>query len=67
MKTKEFNFFCKNLFDKLPVPVDFLDKDGRIVYINRCFLEFLGLNEEDVLGRVVTEVEPTSKFLETLK
>lgn len=67
MKTKEFNFFCKNLFDKLPVPVDFLDKDGRIVYINRCFLEFLGLNEEDVLGKVVTEVEPTSKFLETLK
>ncbi|WP_291966535.1 sigma 54-interacting transcriptional regulator [Caloramator sp.] len=60
-------FFCKNLFDKLPVPVDFLDKDGRIVYINRCFLEFLGLNEDDVLGRVVTEVEPTSKFLETLK
>jgi transcriptional regulator with PAS, ATPase and Fis domain len=67
MKTREFNFFCKNLFDKLPVPVDFLDKDGRIVYINRCFLEFLGLNEDDVLGRVVTEVEPTSKFLETLK
>ncbi|MCX7695875.1 MAG: sigma 54-interacting transcriptional regulator [Caloramator sp.] len=67
MKTKEFNFFCKNLFDKLPVPVDFLDKDGRVVYINKCFLEFLGLNEEDVLGKIVTEVEPTSKFLETLK
>ncbi|EYE87426.1 transcriptional regulator [Fervidicella metallireducens AeB] len=67
MKTKEFIGFCKNVFDKLPVPVDFLDKEGRLVYINKSFLEFLKFNEDDILGKVVTEIEPTSKFLETLK
>lgn len=67
LKSKEFEIFCKNIFDNLPIPVDFLDDNGRIIYINKVFLDFLNLKEEQVIGRLVTDVEPTSKFVETLK
>lgn len=67
LKSKDFISFCKNVFDSLPISVDILDKDGNIIYMNKAFLEFLKLKEEDVIGKLVTDVNPTSKFLETLK
>ncbi|MDG2845227.1 sigma 54-interacting transcriptional regulator, partial [Vibrio parahaemolyticus] len=43
-----------------------LDEKGNIIYMNKAFLNFLNLSEEDVIGKLVTDVNPTSKFLETL-
>lgn len=67
IKTKEFMMFCSNIFDSLPVPVNIVDAEGRILYINKAFINFLNIDGHGVIGRMVTDVNPTSKFLETLK
>lgn len=67
MQSKEFEHFCHDVFDNLPIAVDFLDWDGKIIYMNEAFLDFLNLRQDEVKGRLVTDVNPTSKFLETLK
>lgn len=67
MQSKEFEHFCHDVFDNLPIAVDFLDWDGKIIYMNEVFLDFLNLRQDEVKGRLVTDVNPTSKFLETLK
>ncbi len=67
LESKEFKSFCHNVFGSLPISIDILDKDGNIIYMNEAFLDFLKLKEEDVIGKLVTDVNPTSKFLETLK
>lgn len=60
-------FFCKETFDRLPVAIDFIDENGKIIYINKAFCNFLGVKEEDTIGKMVTEVNPNSKFLENIK
>lgn len=67
LRSKDFKIFCHNVFGSLPISIDILDEKGNIIYMNEAFLDFLKLNEEDVIGRLVTDVNPTSKFLETLQ
>lgn len=65
--TKDFIQFCHKLFDNLPIAIDFLDKDGRMMYINKAFKDFLNIADKDVTGMLVTEVNPTSRFIEVLQ
>lgn len=65
--TKDFMQFCHKVFDNLPIAIDFLDKDGRLMYINKAFKDFLGISDQDVTGMMVTDINPTSRFLEVLK
>jgi transcriptional regulator with PAS, ATPase and Fis domain len=65
--SKDFMTFCHNVFDRFPIPVDFLNSEGKIQYINKAFAGFLNLDEEMVVGKLVTDINPTSKFLDTLK
>ncbi len=67
MNSVGFRQFCYDIFDKLPIAIDIVDKDGNILYMNRCFLNFLKLKEEDVLGRYVGEINYNSRFPEVLK
>lgn len=64
--TKDFIQFCHKLFDNLPIAIDFLDKEGRMMYINKAFKEFLNIADQDVTGMLVTDVNPTSRFIEVL-
>lgn len=64
---KDFMRFCQNVFDSLPIGVDILDKQGKIIYINSAFSTFLGPPIEDMIGKLVTDVNPGSGFLDTLK
>src|SRR5690606_36168502 len=66
INSKEFISFCHIAFDNVPIAIDFLDKDGRMVYINKAFSDFLQIPIEDMLGKMVTEINPTSKFLLSL-
>ncbi|MDF2531776.1 MAG: PspF2 [Clostridia bacterium] len=65
--SKDFIKFCHKVFDNLPIAIDFLDKDGQIMYINKAFKDFLNISDQEVTGMVVTDVETTSRFLEVLK
>ncbi len=64
--SKDFIQFCHKVFDNLPIAIDFLDKDGRIIYINKAFKDFLDISDKDVSGMLVTDVNPTSRFMEVL-
>jgi len=50
------------LFDQLPIPVNFLDTEGRVIIMNEAFLNFLRLNLEDVIGRHLSEIDPTVRL-----
>lgn len=63
----QFMSFCYDVFDKLPLAVNILDQDGKIIFINKTFCNFLGVTVGDSLGRLVTEVNSNSKFLDVLK
>ncbi|MCF6463523.1 sigma-54 interaction domain-containing protein [Clostridium sp. Cult1] len=67
LESRDFKSFCHSVFGSLPISVDILDKNANIIYMNEAFLDFLKLKEEDVIGRLVTDVNPTSKFPETLQ
>ena len=67
LESADFKSFCHNVFGTLPISIDILDKDSNIIYMNEAFLDFLKLKEEDVIGKLVTDVNPTSKFPETLQ
>ncbi|NMB06862.1 MAG: sigma 54-interacting transcriptional regulator [Tissierellia bacterium] len=67
LQSADFKSFCHNVFGTLPISIDILDKDANIIYMNDAFLDFLKLKKEDVIGKLVTDVNPTSKFPETLK
>lgn len=47
----EFNGFHAHLFDKVPVMLQLLDVDGRIVDVNEHWLTTLGYSKEEVIGR----------------
>ncbi|MTK12660.1 MAG: PAS domain-containing protein [Clostridiaceae bacterium] len=65
--SKEFLHFCQQAFENIPITVDFLDKDGKMIYINKAFADFLKIPREEMIGKFVTDINPTSKFMETLK
>ncbi|MCY6372145.1 sigma-54 interaction domain-containing protein [Clostridium ganghwense] len=64
---KEFYDFCQDVFGKLPIPIDVLDKDGRLIYINDAFADFLEKSKEEMLGKVVSDVDSNTRFIETLR
>ena len=45
----------------------FVDQKGIVQMINKPYADFLGLRQEDVLGRPVREVVPQSKIPEVLQ
>lgn len=65
--TKEFLEFAHEAFDNIPIAVDFLDRNGKIVYMNKVFADYLQIPLEQIVGRIVTDVHPGSEFLKTLK
>ncbi|MCY6960141.1 sigma-54 interaction domain-containing protein [Clostridium brassicae] len=67
LNTKEFLEFCHSAFDNIPIAIDFLDKDGKMIYINKSFSDFLQIPIENMIGRIVTDINPTSKFMKSLK
>ncbi|KAB3528954.1 sigma-54 interaction domain-containing protein [Alkaliphilus serpentinus] len=50
------------LFDQLPIPINFLDADGRVIIMNQAFLDFLNLELKDVMGKHLSEIDPTVRL-----
>lgn len=56
------------IIDENPnVAMVYVDKEGRIVFINQTYCEVLGIKKEDAIGRVVTEITPHSRLPEVLQ
>lgn len=50
------------IFDPLPIPLIFLDKDSKVRMINQVFADFLGFPKEEIIGKPVVEVDKHSRF-----
>ena len=43
-----------------------IDKDSRIVYMNKLYLDFLGITEDQAIGSPITDFIPNSRLPETI-
>ncbi len=57
----------KLVFDQVPIPMSFVDKDGIMIVMNQAFSDFLGINVDDVIGKHITEVDPSVRLPIVLK
>jgi len=55
------------LFDQLPIPINFVDAQGRVIIMNQAFLDFLGLGLDDVIGQYLSDIDPTVRLPIVLK
>ncbi|MFZ5353270.1 MAG: sigma-54 interaction domain-containing protein [Bacillota bacterium] len=57
-----FITMLRKLFDPIPISIILIDKETRILMINREFTDFLGVNAEEIIGKKVAEVDPNTRF-----
>lgn len=43
-----------------------IDRDSRVLYVNAAYTEILGVDRDEVLGRMLKEMEPRARILEVL-
>ncbi|WP_315116988.1 sigma 54-interacting transcriptional regulator [uncultured Clostridium sp.] len=46
------------IFNQMPIPINFVDSDCNEIFMNKAFLNYLGLELEDVIGKHITEIDP---------
>lgn len=56
-----------SIFNRLPLPINFVDEDCRVIVMNQAFLDYLGSSIKDVVGKHLTEVDPTVRLPLVLK
>ncbi|MGE5395928.1 MAG: sigma 54-interacting transcriptional regulator [Chitinophagales bacterium] len=66
-KTNEYDVIVKAMLDNPYMAFIVVNKDGKIVFINESYLEWLQKKREDVEGKLVLEVTPDSKLLEVIR
>ncbi|GAA0179102.1 sigma 54-interacting transcriptional regulator [Clostridium sediminicola] len=50
------------LFNQLPIPINFVDSNSRIIIMNQAFLDFLDLELKDVIGKPVSDIDQTVRL-----
>ena len=50
------------LFDQLPIPFNFIDTEGKVIIMNQAFLNYMGLSRDQVVGKHLTEIDPTVRL-----
>lgn len=62
MITDHFISMMEKIFDPIPVPIILIDKDTKVIMINKVFAEYLGHPKEEILGQKVVDVDKNSRF-----
>ena len=55
------------LFSSLPVPMIFVDTEGKILFINSAYAMYLNTEVEEVMGKDIRECIPNSRIPVVLK
>jgi len=50
------------LFNQLPIPINFIDNEGKIIIMNTAFLDFLNMDLEDVIGKPLAEIDASVRL-----
>jgi len=56
--------FLRTLLDNIPNPVFFKDTQGRYIGFNKAFQDYIGLTEEQLLGKSVFDLQTDQKLAE---
>jgi PAS domain S-box-containing protein len=64
---KEFASILEGLIESPYMVFVIVDKDGYITTMNQTYLDILGLRKEDVIGKYIKDITPTSELPEVLK
>lgn len=57
-----FASMTRLLFDQLPIPINFIDANGKVIIMNKAFLDFLGIKLKDIQGKPLTDIDPTVRL-----
>jgi len=50
------------LFNQLPIPINFIDNEGKIIIMNTAFLDFIDMTIDDVIGKPLAEVDASVRL-----
>jgi len=50
--------FIETLLDSIPNPLFYMDANGRYLGINKAFKEFYGIEEDDIIGKSIFDIDP---------
>lgn len=65
--SESFITTMEKIFDPIPVAIILVDKDTRIIMINKIFTDYLGFSKEEVIGKKVLKVDKNSRFPDVFK
>ncbi|WMJ82172.1 sigma 54-interacting transcriptional regulator [Clostridium sp. MB40-C1] len=66
LKSKNFMEFCHKIFDKLPMSIDIVNEKCEFIYVNNTFADFFKMTQEELIGKNIYEVHPSSTFKQVL-
>lgn len=64
---KFFNTIPSSLFNKLPLPINFVDSECRVIVMNEAFLDYLETPLTEVVGKHLAEIDNTTRLPIVLK
>lgn len=50
------------LFNQLPIPINFVDANGKIIIMNTAFLDFINMELDDVIGRPLADIDSSVRL-----
>lgn len=56
-----------SIFNRIPLPLNFIDEECRIIVMNQPFLDFIDVSIKDVVGKHISEIDPTVRLPLVLK
>ncbi len=56
-----------SIFNRIPLPINFIDEECKIIVMNQPFLDFIDVSIKDVVGKHISEVDPTVRLPLVLK
>ncbi|MDD2620750.1 MAG: PAS domain-containing protein, partial [Syntrophomonadaceae bacterium] len=63
----DLDVIAKALLDSPYMACVVINKEGRITFINKPYLDFLGMKTKDVMGKHILDVTPNSKLPEIIR
>jgi len=64
---KDFETILEGLIESPYMVYVIVDKDGYITTMNQTYLDAIGMKKEDVIGKYIMDITPTSELPEVLK
>jgi PAS domain S-box-containing protein len=64
---KEFGSILEGLIESPYMVYVIVDKNGNITAMNQTYLDILGIKKEDVVGKYILDITPTSELPQVLK